>query len=131
MKNFSDLPDTDLRVRIQLASVRGAAQTQIIVNDSRPIVMIPTAAGSSLQYQVACRDPLVISIEFQGPDNSAANIVSVQVDDFDFVPGYTQWATYHGTPTTYLDTPGRWEIRLGEPFYCWLHRVTGQGWLFD
>ena len=104
---------------------------QIIVNDSRPIVMIPTAAGSSLQYQVACRAPLVISIEFQGPETSAANIVSVQVDDFDFVPGYTQWATYHGTPTTYLDKLGRWEIRLEEPFYCWLHRATGQGWLFD
>ena len=84
-----------------------------------------------MQYQVACRDPLVIKLEFQGPDTSAAMITSVQVDHFDFVPDHTQWATYHGTPTTCLDQPGCWEIRLEEPFYCWLHRATGQGWLFD
>lgn len=131
MKNFSDLPDTDLQISIHLAAHHGWPQIQVTVNHHRAITVIPAATGATLRYSVPCQDALVISLEFQGPENSSALIQSIQVDDFDFVPGYTHWATYHGTPTTHLDQPGSWQIRLEQPFYCWLHHVTGQGWLFD
>ena len=131
MKNFSDLPDTDLQIVIRIAAHRGSPQVQVTVSDHRPITVIPSESGAELRYRVPCRDALDITLDLLGPDTSAALITSVQVDDFDFVPGWTHWATYPSSPTTLLDQPGCWCIRLKQPFYCWLHEVTGQGWLFD
>ena len=131
MKNFLDLPDTDLDIQIHVAAHRGSPQVRVTVNNHQPITVIPSAAGAQLHYRVPCRDCLTIGLDFVGPDTSAALITRVRVDDFDFVPGYTHWAQYCSSPTTLLDQPGRWCIQLDRPFYCWLHEVTGQGWLFD
>lgn len=131
MKNFSDLPDTDLQILIRLAAHRGGPRVQVIVNDHDPITVVPSASGAELQYRVPCRDALAITLDLLNPDTSAALITSVQVDDFDFIPRYTHWATHPSSPTALLDQPGRWCIQLVRPFYCWLHETTGQGWLFD
>ena len=41
---------------------------------------------------------------------------TVTIDDVDILPGYQ-----------YLTTNGK--LTISEPFYCWYHRVSGQGWL--
>ena len=41
---------------------------------------------------------------------------TVVVDDIEILPQYQ-----------YLAVNGR--LTINEPFYCWLHRVSGQGWL--
>ena len=40
----------------------------------------------------------------------------VEIDDIEILPRYRHLAV-NGT------------LEIDEPFYCWLHRVSGQGWL--
>ena len=40
----------------------------------------------------------------------------VEIDDIEILPRYRHLAV-NGV------------LQIDEPFYCWLHRVTGQGWL--
>lgn len=58
-------------------------------------------------YITGLRDPM----KFQSTD-------TVTVDGVEILPKYK-----------YLSQDGVLEIN--EPFYCWLHKVTGQGWLLE
>ena len=46
------------------------------------------------------------------------NTDTVSVDGIEVLPKY-QYLAVDGT------------LKINEPFYCWLHRVSGQGWLLE
>lgn len=92
-----------------------------------------------LEYQLPLLAPLNISVELHSKDytkdNTSAIIVEqLVIDNFELIPRWTQLVDYvndHGyqDPTNYLGFNGTWKLSITEPFYQWLHRVSGQGWL--
>lgn len=62
---------------------------------------------NGVQTQKGLKDTL----EFNVTDN-------VTIDGFEILPKY-QWLTNSS------------KLIINEPFYCWYHRVSGQGWLLQ
>jgi len=86
-------------------------------------------------------EPLLIKLTMSNKNYSAdletaVVIESFKIDDFEFVPDHTHLFEYDNDhsntqPTSYLGFNGVWSLSIPEPFYRWLHRATGQGWLID
>jgi hypothetical protein len=94
-----------------------------------------------LVAKCALREPIKVVVTLYGKDyykdsTSAIIIQSLKFDDFEIVPSWTQLANYsndqsNNDPTNYLGFNGHWILDLGQPFYIWQHRITGQGWLLE
>lgn len=138
MKTYSDLQDIDSRLKchIHLEPV-GHPDVSVIVG--------PHLAGGILyrdldiQVDLDLCQPFVIQIELQNKiytadSETAVHIRSIQIDGQDLVPRFLGLARYnndHGfkDPTDYLGFNGKWTLTIDQPFYHWLHKHTGQGWL--
>lgn len=54
----------------------------------------------------------------------AVEIVNIQVNNQTILPLYLNRAS---PPTSWIT--GIWEFCINEPFYVWVHKITGQGWI--
>jgi hypothetical protein len=67
---------------------------------------------------------------------TAIVIDSLTIDGVDMVPHHASCISYRNdqqqqVQTFYLGFNGVWTFNINEPFYCWWHRASGQGWLLD
>ena len=70
------------------------------------------------------------SLEYE----TAAIIRQLSIDNIDIIPRYEYLADYDNdhdfkNPTNYLGFNGKWTLTIDLPFYHWLHKHSGQGWL--
>ena len=140
MKTYSDLQDIDTRLQlhIELKPV-GTPDVIISVNET---VNCYTKLNSIIQldYHVDLLDIFTVNIELRNKiysiDNETAVIIDrLCVDNIDIVPKYDYLSRYindhnSNTPASYLGFNGKWALTIDRPFYHWLHKHSGQGWLF-
>jgi hypothetical protein len=117
MKNFLDLTDIDtanrLEVKIKLA----------LHNDPEYVFSLNgiavTDTNTTLHFD------LLDNLEFRCTvDTGAVEIVNIQVNNQTILPLYLNCAV---PPTSWI--VGVWEFAINEPFYVWIHKTTGQGWI--
>ena len=72
--------------------------------------------------------------EYSAERETAVIIKNIQVDNIILIPKFEYLAEYindhnNNDPTSYLGFNGTWILDINQPFYHWLHKHTGQGWL--
>lgn len=112
MKNFSELLDTraDLELVVELSSLSDQSWCTVLINH-QTIDMIEPLNSVLLSYRLDLLQPLDLTLT--GP----ITVKRITVDGFDLWPEYG-WS----------DAVGQ-HVQIRQPFYQWLHDVTGQGWL--
>jgi hypothetical protein len=142
MKTFSDLLATDfyIDISIKLTPVvaNGPPHVCVVVNN-RTLWDQQLEQQVRLTHTVGLLDLVNISIKmsnktYSSTQETAVVIESIQIDDFEIVPNFTQLAKYTNDAntdivTTYIGFNGIWALDLLSPFYQWKHQITGQGWL--
>jgi hypothetical protein len=139
MKTYSDLLDIDsrLHLHIELEPV-GTPDIAVSVND-----IVDNYPGLSnniiLDYHINLLDLFYIDIELRNKHyttkyETAVIIKRLSVDNIDIMGRYDYLAEYDNdhsfkNPTNYLGFNGKWRLTFDQPFYHWLHRHSGQGWL--
>ena len=139
MKTYSDLQDIDqsINVKINLRPV-GMPNISVSINQT----MFEYTGLSSpvvLEYRVGLLDNINIIIklydkEYDINNETAIIIDNIVIDNIDIVPKFDYLAEYindhnNNNPTSYLGFNGAWQLNINQPFYHWLHKHTGQGWL--
>jgi hypothetical protein len=129
MKTYSDLPDTKLKLDVELELV------------GRPEFTLKVGSHTehNQTYYLDPLTPFTVIIELMNKnynsDNETAVIIRrLCIDNISIIPEYTQYAEYnndHGftDPTNYLGFNGKWTLTIDRPFYQWLHQARSQGWL--
>jgi hypothetical protein len=139
MKNYSDLQaiDTRLHLHIELEPV-GSPTVNISVND---IIdnYYEVSHSIILDYHIDLLDLFAVNIELYNKHytteyETAIIIKRLSVDNIDLIPKYDYLAEYindhaNNNPTNYLGFNGKWTLTIDQPFYHWLHKHSGQGWL--
>jgi hypothetical protein len=140
MKNYSEITDINqyLDIQIQLKPV-GLPNIWAKVNHDY-IGYSRLSAPITLDYRIRLSEPFTIIIELHNKDYNANNETAViierlSVDNIDIIPKYDYLAEYindhnNNNPTSYLGFNGKWTLTIDRPFYHWLHKHSGQGWLF-
>ena len=139
MKTYSDLQaiDTRLRLHVELEPV-GRPDVRISING-----VVDDYPGLSnniiLDYHVDLLDLFSVEIELYNKHytteyETAIIIRRVSIDNIELIPKYDYLAEYINdhdfkNPTSYLGFNGKWTLTFDRPFYHWLHRHSGQGWL--
>lgn len=138
MKTYSDLRaiDTRLKCRIHLEPV-GHPDISVIVGTNLAGGIL--YRDLDIQIDLDLHQPFRIQIELQNKiytadTETAVRIRAVQIDGQDLVPRFLGLAQYDNDhrftdPTDYLGFNGKWTLTIDQPFYHWLHKHTGQGWL--
>jgi hypothetical protein len=139
MKTYSDLQaiDTRLHLHIELEPV-GTPDITVFVNDI--INDYPALSNIILlDYHIDLLDLFSINIELRNKHytaeyETAVIIRRLSVDNIDIIPQYDYLAEYvndhsNNNPTSYLGFNGKWTLTFDRPFYHWLHKHSGQGWL--
>ena len=138
MKTYLDLQDIDTRLRLTISiEPIGLPDTRIVVN--RDSIDYPRlSAPITLDYQLSLLDPITIDIRLSNKhyttEYETAIIFKIYIDDIEVIPKYDYLATYindhdNTNPTNYLGFNGKWSLTIDQPFYHWLHKHSGQGWL--
>jgi len=139
MKTYSDLQDIDSRLNlvIELEPV-GNPTVKIIINDKEYDY---TQLDSSiiindylLLMDLINIDIIMSNKHYTLEYETAVIIKRLSVDDIELIPRYDYLATYindhdNNNPTSYLGFNGKWTLTIDRPFYHWLHKHSGQGWL--
>ena len=142
MKNFLDLLDINPIIEIKLTLLP-------IVDNGNPLIIVKH--NTNILYNnelnnsiiIACNNnlmsPINVQIElynkqYSTEKDTAVIVESLCIDNIEFIPNYTHLINYtndhtHQDPTNYLGFNGIWELDISVPFYQWLHKVQGQGWL--
>jgi len=142
MKNFSELLATDTALNISVIlnpiSNNDHPNCRLSVNTQR-LHSGPLFTEQTFNVKASLLEPVDIKIElynkiYNAEKETAIKIKSICFDSFELVPNWTQLASYHndhnvGNPTSYLGFNGIWQLTIDRPFYHWLHKITGQGWL--
>lgn len=139
MNNFSDLLDINDCIHLTL-TVTPVKVPEIIIKINNKILWDGVITEStSIVEKISLLDSIDISISLRNKnydvDNLSALIVDqLSIDNFNFVPGWTHLIDYkndhdYSDPTNYLGFNGTWGISIKEPFYQWVHKVQGHGWL--
>lgn len=139
MKTYSDLQDIDqlINVKINLRPV-GSPDVIAEINQNRS-EHTGLTTPITVEYRVGLLDNIDIVIKLRNKEYSTNNetaviIDNIAIDDIDIVPKFDYLATYvndhnNNNPTSYLGFNGTWQLNINQPFYRWLHKHTGQGWL--
>jgi hypothetical protein len=148
MNNFLDLLDTDpkILIRLQLTPIcdNGAPQLVVTINGTR-LHSGPVDAVTNITKTIGLRDNVIVELvlkekKYHESLETAVIINSIQIDDFEFVPNYTDGDSnciYYDNDhniiavTNYLGFNGVWQLRIDEPFYRWRHKNSGQGMLLE
>ena len=139
MKTYSDLQDIDqlINVKINLRTV-GSPDVIVEINQHR-YEHTGLSTPITVEYRVGLLDNINVVIKLRNKEyninNETAVIIdNITIDDIDIVPKFDYLATYvndhnNNNPTSYLGFNGTWQLNINQPFYRWLHKHTGQGWL--
>jgi hypothetical protein len=84
-------------------------------------------------------ESFALSIAMAGKEYSSEKETAIVIEEFviegvDVIPYlnqavYVNDRNYNGSTSNYIGFNGIWEFKIDEPFYHWLHKITGQGWL--
>ena len=141
MKNFYDQQDiNNLEIGIVLTPTQEKDSPNIVLKINTATLFEGVLVKRMIfQHQTSLTDTLKISLELKNKNYKTSSgtgvfIDSLEIDNFNIVPGWTQLATYSNDsngvdPTNFLGFNGTWILDISEPFYRWQHRITGQGWL--
>lgn len=139
MKTYSDLqaisPYLDISVNL-----RPVGLPNIWVRVNHDLIGYTALSESIiLNYRVGLLDNINISIELYNKDynnitETAVIIDNIIVDNINIIPKYDYLVEYINDhdfkdPTNYLGFNGKWSLTINQPFYHWLHKHSGQGWL--
>lgn len=139
MKTYSDLQDIDSRLRLHLElEPVGTPDVTVVINN-----IVDDYSGLSnniiLDYYINLLDLFSVNIELRNKtyslDSETAVIIRrLSIDNIELIPKYDYLAKYHNdhdnhNPTSYLGFNGKWTLTFDRPFYHWLHKHSGQGWL--
>ena len=139
MKNYSDLQDIDTRLNlvIELEPV-GIPTVKIIVNNQQydyPRLSRSIIINEYLPLMDAINIDIIMSDKHYSLEYETAAIIRrLSIDNIDIIPRYEYLADYDNdhdfkNPTNYLGFNGKWTLTIDLPFYHWLHKHSGQGWL--
>jgi hypothetical protein len=139
MKNYSDLQDIDTRLNlvIELAPV-GKPTATVIINDKQydyPQLLNPIIINEYLPLMELINIDIILSNKHYTLEYETAVIIKrLSIDNIDLIPNYDYLAEYvndhdNHNPTSYLGFNGKWTLTFDRPFYHWLHKHSGQGWL--
>ena len=141
MKNFYDQQDiNNLEIGIVLTPTQEKDSPNIVLKINTATLFEGVLVKRMIfQHQTSLTDTLKISLELKNKNYKTSSgtgvfIDSLEIDNFNIVPGWTHLATYSNDsnvvdPTNFLGFNGTWILDISEPFYRWQHRITGQGWL--
>lgn len=139
MKTYSDLQDIDqsIDVKIILRPI-GLPNVSAGINQDFSNYL-GLSAPVVLDYRVRLLDNIDIVIKLYNKqyniDNEIAVIIDdIAIDNISVIPRFDYLAEYindhnNTNPTSYLGFNGIWRLNIDQPFYHWLHKHTGQGWL--
>lgn len=132
----------DINVKLDLSVINDNGNpTVIVIINNRALFEGTMSQPTSISASIKLTELLDISISMQDKQYSAncetaVLINSLSVDGIELAHKYSHVAVYendhqNNNPTAYLGFNGTWKFQLDQPFYRWLHQVTGQGWLID
>lgn len=139
MKTYSDLQDIDqvIDIKINLRPIGRPNISAGINHDFSDYTGLSVPV--TLDYRVGLLDNIDIIIKLYDKeysiDNETAIIIdNIVIDNISIVPKFDYLAEYandhnNNNPTNYLGFNGTWRLNIDQPFYHWLHKHTGQGWL--
>ena len=138
MKTYSDLPDTNLKLIVEL-EFNGAPDCSLLIEPSSISRQdfCPGAVQTVNQtYYLDLLTPFSLSIILRNKPNDTTGIIirRISVDNIEIMPRFNYLADYinehnTNTPTSYLGVNGKWTLTFDRPFYQWLHQAQNQGWL--
>jgi hypothetical protein len=145
MKNYLDLPDintTAIDVSITLSPIvnNGAPIVDCKINNKQ-MYCGAIVEQTTLHQLVPLLEPIQITIQLSNKQYSdkletAVEVTSIVIDGNEIVNQYhvpvsyanDQHVNYQGF---YLGFNGTWSLLINEPFYRWLHRAQGHGWILE
>jgi hypothetical protein len=143
MKNFLDLLDTNahIEVLIELESIidNGVPDVSVSINDNN-LWTGPLSSTCTINTNLHLLDCVDIKITMANkkycPDRETAVIIKkitidgYDITKFDFYPMISyvadQPVNFLGL---YLGFNGVWNFKTTQPFYQWLHKMQGHGWI--
>jgi len=138
MNHFYDQQNINISIKVKPCENAESPDAVIIVNDK---VLFDNNLNSiqNIDHNIELLSNLSISIELKNKNYkespiSGIIIESLKIEDFDIIPNWTHLANYNNdhnnqNPTNHLGYNGVWSLNINEPFYRWVHKITGQGWL--
>ena len=145
MKNYLDLLDIDntvidISVTLEPIVDNGAPNIKVLINSNQCYLGTLTEK-TVINKTVPLLDTIAITIDlfdkqYSDKLETAVIISSISVDTHEIVNRYDipisysndQHVDYQGF---YLGFNGSWNLSINEPFYRWLHRVQGHGWILE
>ena len=141
MKSFSELQDINrtlpVRIRLDAYYQVQAPQIELTINKHTWDVKVDTIITREIEVDLL--DPILIQVKLKDKDytkdsTTAIIVRQLSIDKQELLPNYvhlTKYSNDHNMQITteYLGYNGTWTFDIKEPFYRWLHEVTGQGWL--
>ena len=139
MNKYSDLQDIDTRLNlvIELEPV-GSPTATIIINNQQydyPQLTSPIIIDEYLPLMDLINIDIILSNKHYTLEYETAVIIKrLSIDNIELIPKYDYLAEYindhnNNNPTSYLGFNGKWTLTINQPFYHWLHKHSGQGWL--
>ena len=139
MNNYSDLQDIDTRLNlvIELEPV-GSPTATIIINNQQydyPQLTSPIIIDEYLPLMDLINIDIILSNKHYTLEYETAVIIKrLSIDNIELIPKYDYLANYindhnNTNPTSYLGFNGKWTLTIDRPFYHWIHKHSGQGWL--
>lgn len=139
MKNYSDLQDTNLKLDLCLTiDPIGCPNIDVVVGNNK-LFHGTLNQKLVLKHQVDLTTHFSLSIQLREKlysleSETAAVIENFSIDGITLIPKFEYLAQYNNDhnrtdPTCYLGFNGRWTLTFDCPFYHWLHKHSGQGWL--
>jgi hypothetical protein len=139
MKTYSDLQDIDtqLHLQLELAPV-GKPAVLVMINQKQYDYSILTdlvIIDTFLPLMDSINIDIILSNKHYTIEYETAVIIKrLSIDNIEIIPKYSYLSDYindhnHNNPTNYIGFNGKWTLTIDRPFYHWLHRHSGQGWL--
>lgn len=140
MNHFYDQQNINISIKVKPCEDAEVPNAVIIVNGN---VLFDNDLNSiqNISHSIELLSDLLISIELKNKNykqspTTGIIIESLKIDDFDIIPNWTHLANYtndhnNQNPTNHLGYNGVWSLNINEPFYRWVHKITGQGWLLQ
>ena len=139
MNKYSDLQDIDTRLNlvIELEPV-GSPTATIIINNQQydyPQLTSPIIIDEYLPLMDLINIDIILSNKHYTLEYETAVIIKrLSIDNIELIPKYDYLANYindhnNTNPTSYLGFNGKWTLTIDRPFYHWIHKHSGQGWL--
>jgi hypothetical protein len=142
MKNFFDQLDTDQTIEIQVdidpIVDNGIPYMELTINN-KTLYADYIDCQLSVTSQIDLLSPVNISVFlkdkiYSQEKETALAISCIKIDGVSLIPNHTECINYINdknlnNKSFYVGYNGTWTWSIQEPFYRWLHKANGQGWL--